>query len=143
MTRDLSRLFRPKSIAVIGGGAWCRLVIEQCQKMGFEGTIWPVHPKAEEVAGLPAFKDVDSLPEAPDAAFIGVNRFITIEVVRALSTRGAGGAVCFASGFLEAAAEDAEGADLQAQLLEAAGEMPFLGPNCYGFINYLDGALLW
>ena len=143
MTRDLSRLFRPKTIAVIGGGAWCRLVIEQCQKMGFEGTIWPVHPKAEEVAGLPAFKDVDSLPDAPDAAFIGVNRFVTIEVVWALSVRGAGGAVCFASGFLEAAAEDAEGADLQAQLLEAAGEMPFLGPNCYGFINYLDGALLW
>ena len=143
MTRDLSRLFRPKSIAVIGGGAWCRLVIEQCQKMGFGGTIWPVHPKAEEVAGLPAFKDVDSLPEAPDAAFVGVNRFATIDVVRALSTRGAGGAVCFASGFLEAAAEDAEGADLQAQLLDAAGDMPFLGPNCYGFINYLDGALLW
>lgn len=141
--QSLNRLFRPKTIAVIGGGAWCRLVIEQCQKMGFEGTIWPVHPKAEEVAGLPAFKDADSLPEAPDAAFIGVNRFATIEVVRALSARGAGGAVCFASGFLEAAAEDAEGADLQAQLLEAAGGMPFLGPNCYGFINYLDGALLW
>ncbi|WP_323775676.1 acetate--CoA ligase family protein [Leisingera sp.] len=141
--QSLNRLFRPKSIAVIGGGAWCRLVIEQCRKMGFEGTIWPVHPKADEVAALPAFKDVDSLPEAPDAAFIGVNRFATIKVVRALSARGAGGAVCFASGFLEAAAEDAEGADLQAQLLEAAGEMPFLGPNCYGFINYLDGALLW
>ncbi|KIC27794.1 acetate--CoA ligase family protein [Leisingera sp. ANG-M6] len=141
--QSLNRLFRPKTIAVIGGGAWCRLVIEQCQKMGFEGTIWPVHPKAEEVAGLPVFKDADSLPEAPDAAFIGVNRFATIEVVRALSARGAGGAVCFASGFLEAAAEDAEGADLQAQLLEAAGGMPFLGPNCYGFINYLDGALLW
>ncbi|MBY6066257.1 acetate--CoA ligase family protein [Leisingera aquaemixtae] len=141
--QSLNRLFRPKTIAVIGGGAWCRLVIEQCQKMGFQGIIWPVHPKAEEVAGLPAYKDADSLPEAPDAAFIGVNRFATIEVVRALSARGAGGAVCFASGFLEAAAEDAEGADLQAQLLEAAGEMPFLGPNCYGFINYLDGALLW
>ncbi|EDZ45208.1 CoA-binding [Rhodobacterales bacterium Y4I] len=143
MTRDLSRLFRPKSIAVIGGGAWCRLVIEQCRKMGFDGAIWPVHPKAEVVADLPAFKDADSLPEAPDAAFIGVNRFATVEVVRALSARGAGGAVCFASGFLEAAAEDAEGADLQAQLLDAAGDMPFLGPNCYGFINYLDGALLW
>ena len=85
--QSLNRLFRPKTIAVIGGGAWCRLVIEQCQKMGFEGTIWPVHPKAEEVAGLPAFKDADSLPEAPDAAFIGVNRFATIEVVRALSAQ--------------------------------------------------------
>lgn len=141
--RDLSRLFRPKTIAVIGGGAWCRLVIEQCRKMGFDGDIWPVHPKADEMAGLPVFAHIEDLPGAPDASFIGVNRFITIEAVRLLASRGAGGAVCFASGFLEAQAEDAEGADLQAQLLEAAGEMPILGPNCYGFVNYLDGALLW
>lgn len=141
--RDLSRLFRPKTIAVIGGGAWCRLVIEQCRKMGFAGEIWPVHPKAEEMAGLPAYAKIEDLPEAPDASFIGVNRFVTIEAVRLLSERGAGGAVCFASGFREAQAEDAEGADLQEQLLDAAGDMPFLGPNCYGFVNYLDGALLW
>ncbi|WP_083095710.1 acetate--CoA ligase family protein [Pseudophaeobacter leonis] len=140
---SLNRLFRPKTIAVVGGGDWCRLVIEQCQKMGFDGQIWPVHPKADTLAGLPAYRDVASLPDAPDATFVGVNRFATIEVVRALAARGAGGAVCFASGFLEAQAEDHEAADLQAQLLAAAGDMPFLGPNCYGFINYLDGALLW
>ncbi|WP_278922054.1 acetate--CoA ligase family protein [Pseudophaeobacter profundi] len=141
--KSLNRLFRPKTIAVVGGGAWCRLVIEQCQKMGFDGVIWPVHPKAEELAGLPVYRDIASLPGAPDATFVGVNRFATIEVVRDLAAREAGGAVCFASGFLEAQAEDAEGADLQVQLLEAAGDMPILGPNCYGFINYLDGALLW
>ncbi|MCD9147222.1 acetate--CoA ligase family protein [Pseudophaeobacter flagellatus] len=141
--KSLNRLFRPKTIAVVGGGAWCRLVIEQCQKMGFDGVIWPVHPKAEELAGLPVYRDIASLPGAPDATFVGVNRFATIEVVRDLAAREAGGAVCFASGFLEAQAEDAEGAELQVQLLEAAGEMPILGPNCYGFINYLDGALLW
>jgi len=118
-------------------------VIEQCQAMRFEGQIWPVHPKAEEIAGLPAFASVVDLPEAPDATFIGVNRMTTIDVVQQLSDRGAGGAVCFASGFLEAQAEDAEGADLQNRLLKAAGEMPILGPNCYGLINYLDGALLW
>ncbi|WP_406648265.1 acetate--CoA ligase family protein [Aliisedimentitalea scapharcae] len=143
MTHDLSRLFRPETIAVIGGGAWCRLVIEQCRKMGFQGDIWPVHPKAEEMAGLPVYAHIEDLPAAPDASFIGVNRFVTVEAVRLLSERGAGGAVCFASGFLEAQAEDAEGADLQQQLLTAAGDMPILGPNCYGFVNYLDGALLW
>ncbi|TNJ45085.1 acetate--CoA ligase family protein [Phaeobacter sp. B1627] len=141
--QSLTRLFRPKTIAVIGGGAWCSAVIEQCRKMGFPGEIWPVHPKAAEVAGLPAFADVGALPEAPDASFIGVNRFATVEIVAALAARGGGGAVCFASGFLEAEAEDAEGADLQENLLQAAGDMPILGPNCYGFINYLDGALLW
>lgn len=143
MTRDLSRLLRPNSIAVIGGGAWCEQVILQSQRMGYKGNIWPVHPKAEQVAGCPAFKTLDDLPEPPDAVFVGVNRHLTIELVQTLSQMGAGGAVCFASGFSEAHAEDETGDDLQAQLIEAAGEMPILGPNCYGFINALDGALLW
>ena len=143
MTRDLTRLLRPKTIAVIGGGAWCRSVIEQCRRMGFQGDIWPVHPKASEIVGLPAFLAVDALPSAPDATFIGVNRDATIDIVAQLSQMNAGGAVCFASGFSEALAEDASGADLQSDLVAAAGEMPILGPNCYGFINYLDGALLW
>ena len=46
------------------------------------------------------------------------------------------------AGFAEAEAELAGGADLQAALLEAAGEMPILGPNCYGVLNLVDGAAL-
>jgi acyl-CoA synthetase (NDP forming) len=141
--RDLSRLLRPKSIAVVGGGAWCRSVIAQCQKMGFTGTIWPVHPNATEIAGLACVPNIAALPDAPDATFIGVNRHATIEVIQSLNQRNAGGAVCFASGFLEAQNEDATAANLQMDLITAAGDMPILGPNCYGFINYLDGALLW
>jgi len=140
---DLSRLLQPRSIAVIGGGAWCASVVEQCRKMGFAGPVWPVHPKRDEVGGVAAFQRLEDLPDAPDAAFIGVNRNLTIDTVRHLRERGAGGAVCFASGFREAQAETGDGGDLQAQLLDAAGEMPIIGPNCYGFINYLDGALLW
>ena len=143
MTRSLERLLRPRSIAVVGGGAWCRQVVIQCQKMGFDGDIWPIHPKAEEIAGRAVFRSLKELPTAPDATFIGVNREATINIIADLAARGAGGAVCFASGFLEAQAEDAAGADLQTALLDAAGDMPILGPNCYGFINYLDGALLW
>ena len=143
MKRDLSRLFRPRSIAVIGGGAWCEQVIRQSQKLSFGGAIWPVHPKATDIAGLRVYSGLNSLPGKPDACFVGVNRKATIDTVAALSAMGAGGAVCFASGFSEASAEDASGADLQAQLVAAAGAMPILGPNCYGFVNALDGALLW
>lgn len=143
MTRDLSRLLRPKSIAVIGGGFWCASVVEQCRKMGFDGSIWPVHPKKPEVAGVPAFACLDDLPEPPDASFIGVNRHLTVDTVRSLRDMGAGGAVCFASGFREAQAETGDGDTLQTALLDAAADMPIIGPNCYGFINYLDGALLW
>ncbi|WP_294229608.1 CoA-binding protein, partial [uncultured Shimia sp.] len=74
MTRDLSRLIHPKSIAVIGGGAWCTEVIRQTQKIGFEGDIWPVHPNARTVLGHPAYANVTDLPSAPDATFIGINR---------------------------------------------------------------------
>ncbi len=143
MMRDLSRLFRPKSIAVIGGGAWGRAVVAQTVKMGFAGAVWPVHPTAADVGGIAAFPSIAALPGAPDAVFIGVNRHATIDVLDALRDKGAGGATCFAAGFAEAELEDSSARDLQAQLLTAAGAMPVLGPNCYGFINALDGALLW
>ncbi|MER9139375.1 acetate--CoA ligase family protein [Mesorhizobium sp. M0830] len=138
----LERLLRPKSIAVFGG-AQAAVVVAQSIKMGFAGEIWPVHPSKEEVAGRKAYRSVADLPGAPDAAFVGVNRHLTIEVVKALAERGAGGAVCFAAGFLETEAYDDDGERLQAELVAAAGQMPIIGPNCYGLINYADGALLW
>ncbi|MER9740376.1 MULTISPECIES: acetate--CoA ligase family protein [unclassified Mesorhizobium] len=138
----LERLLRPKSIAVFGG-AQAAAVVAQSIKMGFVGEIWPVHPNKDEVAGRKAYRSVAELPGAPDAAFVGVNRHLTIEVIKALAKRGAGGAVCFAAGFLETEAYDDDGERLQAELVAAAGQMPIIGPNCYGLINYADGALLW
>ncbi len=135
--RDLSRLLRPRSIAVLGSG-WAANVIEQCQKMGFDGPVWPVHPTRDSIGGVPCFRSLAELPAPPDATFVGVNRHATLDVVAELAAMGAGGATLFASGW-----EEAGETDLQARLVEIAGDMPILGPNCYGVINYLDGALLW
>ena len=132
------RLLRPRSVAVIGGREAAR-VAEQCDRMGFEGALWPVHPRRDTVAGRTAFRAVAELPDAPDAVFIGVNRHATVDAVAELSRIGAGGAVCYASGFLEAN----DGGALQHVLVETAGEMPIVGPNCYGLINFLDGVPLW
>ena len=139
----LERLLRPKSIAVIGGGAFAPNVVAQSLKMGFAGDVWPVHPRRAEVEGVKAHASVADLPGAPDAVFIGVNRFATVGIVRELAAMGAGGAICFASGFLEAGPGDEDGARLHRELIAAAGAMPVIGPNCYGLINYADGALLW
>ena len=130
---NLSRLLRPQSIAVIGGGTWCHSVLEQLAKADFSGKVWHVHPRKGDVARL------EDLPRGPDAAFISINRDATVETIGALSGIGAGGAVCFASGF----AEVEDGALHHAALLEAAGDMPILGPNCYGLINAFDGAMIW
>jgi acyl-CoA synthetase (NDP forming) len=75
--------------------------------------------------------------------FVGVNNNLTVEIVQSLSRLGAGGAVCFASGFSESATLDDEAENRQRRLVEAAGDMPIIGPNCYGLINYLDRVALW
>ena len=131
----LHRLLRPQSIAVLGG-AWADTVAEQCAKLGFEGEIYRVHPTK---AGC--FRSLDELPGAPDAAFLGVNRELTIDVVAKLAAMGAGGAVCFAAGYSEL--NNAEGRELAAKLKRAAAGMPFLGPNCYGMVNFFERASLF
>lgn len=135
---DLGRLLRPRSVAVMGGG-WAGNVLRSLIRAGYDGALYPVHPSRAEVEGLAAYRSLADLPQAPDAVFIGVNRDATIATVAELRAMGAGGAVCFASGWSEVA----DGAERQRDLVAAAGEMPILGPNCYGFINYLDGAMLW
>ena len=126
MTGRLNRLFDPSSIAVVGG-RHASMVVRQCERLGFDGAVVQVEDLAE-------------MPEDVDAVFVGINRTATIEAVEAAAEAGAGGVVCFASGFAEIGTQ---GADLQAELLRAAGAMSVLGPNCHGFVNYLTGAALW
>ena len=112
--------------------------MRQCLKLGFDGPIWPVHPTRTDLAGVPCVPSLDELPGVPDAVFLGVNRVATVAAMHTLSHLGAGGAVCYGSGFAESGAHD-----LQADLLAAAGEVPFFGPNCYGFVNTFDRVALW
>lgn len=135
----LGRLLKPKSIAIIGGKEAGR-VIHQCDRLGFTGEIWAVNPKRETLEGRQCFATLDDLPGVPDAAFIAVPRDATIEAVARLAAMGAGGAVCYASGFAEVGSK---GAARQASLVQAAGRMPVIGPNCYGCINALERLALW
>jgi len=128
----LERLLKPKTIALIGG-AWTKNVEDQLSRLGFDGAVYHVHPKG-------ALTSVNDLPVVPDAAFIAINRTAAVNVVADLAAQGAGGVICFASGFEESGAD---GAALQEALVSAAGDMPLLGPNCYGLVNYLDGIALW
>ena len=136
---NLRRLLAPRHAAFIGGREAAR-ALRQCQAIGFKGEIWPVHPKRRTVEGLPCFPSIADLPAPPDAAFIAVPGETTVEVVRQLAESGAGGAVCYAAGFAE---RGGAGAQLQESLVAAADDMALVGPNCYGLLNYLDGAALW
>ena len=135
--RDLTRLLRPRSLAIVGGKA-AEEASRQCRALGFAGPIWPVNPKREEMAGLPCFADMASLPAAPDAVFLAAPAPATIALAGDLG--GSGGAICYAADFAESGPE---GVARQAALLEAAAGVPLVGPNCYGMLNLFDRVALW
>jgi acetyl-CoA synthetase len=136
----LKRLLAPRSVALIGG-TWADAALAASSVIGYTGEVWRVHPSRPSSGAQRFFRSVDELPAAPDAAFIAAPNREVPGIAAALARRGAGGFVCFAAGFSEIASE--EGRRLTAELLGAAGDLPFFGPNCYGFVNFFDAVALW
>lgn len=137
--KNLQRLLKPRNIAFIGGSN-LDSAIRSTEAIGFTGDIWVVNPKYETIAGHRCYRDLDALPGVPDAAFVAINNQFTVDTVAKLSALGAGGAICYAAGFAEMGAA---GAQLQRELVAASGDLAIVGPNCYGVLNYLDGAAMW
>ena len=135
---NLKRLLNPRHIAFIGGDD-AAFSAAQCAK-SFTGTIWGVNPNRETLGGVSCFPSVRDLPGAPDAAFIATPRRATTDIVRQLQEIGSGGAVCFTAGYGELGAH---GRLAEEELVAAAGDMALVGPNCYGLVNYTNGAILW
>ncbi|MFC5742546.1 acetate--CoA ligase family protein [Dyella tabacisoli] len=135
--QHLRRMLWARHIAFIGGDTLIP-AIKICRELGFVGTISVVNPNRAEIAGLPCYPSVEALEHVPDAAFVAVRSTQCVAIVRALAARGTAGCVCYAAGFAEAGHPQ-----LQAELVDAAADMALIGPNCYGFINYLNGVSLW
>ncbi len=137
--QNLKRMLRPRHACIVGGQALADS-IGRCAEAGFPGEVWVVNPKYTELGGRKCYSSIAALPEAPDVTYVAVPRDATVEILGQLSARGAGGAVCYAAGFGEVGGE---GIELQQRLIEAAGDLALVGPNCYGLLNYLDGLALW
>ena len=137
----LSRLLAPRHVALIGDGNWTDAVANGAATIGFRGEVWRVHPHRASTASTHYFRSVDELPEAPDAAFIAVRNSDAPAIAAALAARGAGGFICFSSGFSELGTDSS--ASMTQQLQDGAGALPFLGPNCYGMVNFFDRVAMW
>ncbi|MBT4625847.1 MAG: acetate--CoA ligase family protein [Rhodospirillales bacterium] len=139
MQANLTRLLRPRQIAFVGS-IQSEGSIAACRRAGYAGEMWTVSPNRDEIGGIPCVREISDLPEAPDVALLALSPERTVAAIKALGEMGAGGAVCMSAGYAEM---NEDGARIQQQLIEHAGDMVVLGPNCMGMINMFDGAAVW
>ncbi|HUA49003.1 MAG TPA: acetate--CoA ligase family protein [Solirubrobacteraceae bacterium] len=142
---DLTRLLRPRSVAVVGAtdrpGSYGGQTLLNLDAVGFAGPVWGVNPGRTEVLGRPCVPTVSDLPEPVDAVVVAIPAAGVPAAIDAAGARGCGGAVVFSAGF----AEVPEGVALQAQLLDAAErhQLPVCGPNCNGIVAMHAPVALW
>lgn len=139
----IASLMNPASVAVIGASGDASKTagrpVAYLQKHGFTGHIFPVNPRYQEINGVPCYKDIASLPQAPDVAVVLLSAERAHLAVRELASRGTKAAVVLASGYAETGEE---GVRRQRELMEAAGKMRLLGPNTIGLVNVTDRIML-
>ena len=141
----IERLLKPHSIAIVGAsatpGALGTSVVTNLDRLQFRGDIHLINPRRAEIGGRPCLASIDELPFGVDAAVLAIPRAAVLDAVQALARRGVGAAVIFAAGFAEAgAAGRAEQEELNR--IGARSGMLIEGPNCLGFVNYVDGVAL-
>jgi acyl-CoA synthetase (NDP forming) len=135
----------PESIAIIGASDNPNKVggrpLLYLSRFGYRGRVYPINPKRDTVQGLPAWRDLAALPEAPDLAVIAVPADDSPEAVRACAARGVKAVIVMASGFGETA--DPAAAAAQAHMVADArsGGMRLIGPNTQGLANFGTGAV--
>ncbi|TQV79886.1 bifunctional acetate--CoA ligase family protein/GNAT family N-acetyltransferase [Denitrobaculum tricleocarpae] len=136
--RHLDSLFNPKSLALIGASRRSEslgaVLAANLMSAGFEGQIYPIHPKAQEIGDRVAYPSVADLPEAPDLAVIATPPDAVPELIAQLAARGTRSAVVITAGFGEGG--DQEGEQRLQDMLDAArtNTLRIVGPNCLGVI---------
>ena len=149
MSVDLSPLFAPRRVAVLG-------VSRSPEKLGhrllanlleaeFPGEVFPVNPSGEAILGVKSVPRVADLPEGLDLALVSLPAQSVVGAVRELGRLGCRAAVVLASGFGEAG-EGGQAVQRELAGIVAASGMRIVGPNCMGVVNVpgrLNGSYFW
>lgn len=140
MAKDLTSLFYPKSIALVGAssnvGKVGGIVLQNIRQSGYKGSIYPVNPNYENIDTLKCYAKLESLPEVPDLLIVAVPVSVTLETLQEAGIKGIKNAVVYAAGFKEIGKE---GELLEEQLKQISTQFSInvIGPNCLGFVNNL------
>jgi acyl-CoA synthetase (NDP forming)/RimJ/RimL family protein N-acetyltransferase len=137
-SRSIARLLRPSSVAVVGAsnddGKIGNALLRHLLDYGFAGPVYPVNPGARHVRGVPAYADIESIPDDLDLAVLAVPADEVADVVEACRRKRVRGLVVVSGGFGETGPE---GRDAERRLVASAraSGMRVVGPNCLGMVN--------
>lgn len=135
MYDELKPLFSPRSIAIIGAsntpGKWGNDMVIRPLQSSFRGPIYPINPRADEIAGLKAYANIKDVPGPVDMAVITIPAPRVPDAVRDCSAKGVKAMVVISAGFAETGPE---GQALQDEMVDIArsANIRFMGPNGMG-----------
>lgn len=137
-----SALLKPRSIAIVGASAEPHSpgggVLANLDRFSFPGAIHLVNPNRTEIGARRCVPSIDDLPEGIDLAVLAIPQHATTAAVEACARRRIRSIMIFASGFAEVGGE---GRVAQERITAFARDhgMIVAGPNCLGYVNFVDG----
>ncbi len=138
----LARLITPGSVAVIGvserAAAFGSRVM--ANMAGFDGRLYQINGKYEQLGGRPCHASLAALPEIPDCVVIATGRDAVEPIVAECARRGVGAVVILAAGFAETGKPDRVALQARLAAMAAEADMRLVGPNTIGLVNYAIGA---
>ncbi|MFP4005345.1 MAG: CoA-binding protein [Candidatus Hadarchaeia archaeon] len=138
----IRKLFEPNSIAVAGAsndpGNLGHKIIRNLKESDFEGKIYPVNSKEEEILDLKCYPSVEEAPKKTQLLVIATEPEKVSETLEGCSENNVSNAVVISSGFSET---EEEGKKLEKEVVKTGEEMGIriLGPNSQGIVNTENG----
>ena len=141
-------MFSPESLAIIGisrtsGGLGGRFFLESLQRAGFPGRIYPIHPSAREICGLPAYADISALPEAVDLIIVCLPAPSVPSVLEECGRKGVRNVHILSSGFKELGTPEGMRLEEEIQRQALKSQLNVIGPNCMGPYVPASRLMLW
>jgi len=139
LTKQLRKVFYPGSVAVVGVSSRMdnpgTMLLRATVDMGFEGPLYPVNPKHEEILGLKCYPAIKEIPLPPDLVILAVPPAAVPSVIVECVESEVGACVISTAGFSESGSS--EGAALEQEILRAIKDSPLrlVGPNCLGIYS--------
>ena len=131
---SMLRIMKPKAVAVIGAsgedGKIGNSVMKNLINGGYQGDIYPINPKADEILGRKCYKSVKAVEATIDIAVFAIPAKFVAGALAEVGEKGIAGAIMIPSGFAEVGE-----VELQQQMIEVARKynVRVMGPNIYGF----------